>query len=200
MSAFDSFDKTTQETLVELEKTQKEFWNIDRETADFLFDLIVKSNSKNILEIGTSNGYSAIWLSNALKKTGGALTTIEFWDKRQTVAKKNIEKCSLKDRVEFRLGSASVVLDNIEQEFKEGKRELFDFIFIDANKSEYVEYFKKVHPLLKDGGIIAADNTLSHAKKCEPYIQALEEHPDYTSKMYNFEAGLFLSNKKTKRV
>ena len=178
-----------------LEKTQKEFWNIDRNTANFLNMLIKIHNSKNALEIGTSNGYSGIWLADALKHTGGKLTTIEFWDKRQSVARENFRLCNVDDIIETKLGSALLILDEMSGEIEQGLREPFDFIFIDANKLEYIQYFHKVDPLLKSGGIIAADNTISHAKKVEPYLKALVEHPSYQNQMLNFEAGLFVSLK-----
>ena len=92
-----TFDKTTQDILIELEKTQKEFWNISRVTAEFLYNLIVESKSQNVIEVGTSNGYSGIWIAKALKKTGGKLTTIEFYDKRLDIAKENFEKCGVSD-------------------------------------------------------------------------------------------------------
>ena len=178
------FKNESQNVLLELEKTQKEFWNIDRATANFLNMLIKIHNSKNVLEIGTSNGYSGIWLADALKHTKGKLTTIEFWEKRQSVAIENFKKCGLNDIIEPHLGSAL-----------EGIRNPFDFIFIDANKLEYIEYFHKVDPLLRTGGLIAADNTISHAKKVEPYLKELLEHPSYQNQMLNFEAGLFVSYK-----
>ena len=93
------------------------------------------------------------------------------------------------------MGSALVILDEMGGEIKQGTREPFDFIFIDANKLEYIEYFHKIDPLLKQGGIIAADNTISHAKKVEPYLNALLEHPRYQNQMLYFEAGLFVSYK-----
>lgn len=88
---FENFDKTTQNTLIELEKTQHQFWNISRVTAEFLYSLIRTQKSKNVLEIGTSNGYSGIWLGKAVKSTGGHLTTIEFYDKRLDIAKENFK-------------------------------------------------------------------------------------------------------------
>ena len=189
------FDKTTENILTNLEKTQKNFWNISRVTGEFLYTLIQAANCKNALEIGTSNGYSGIWLGKALKKTGGHLTTIEFWDKRQSVAKENFRLCNVEDIIETKLGSALLILDEMSSEIEQGLREPFDFIFIDANKLEYIEYFHKIDPLLKSGGIIAADNTISHAKKVEPYLKALVEHPSYQNQMLNFEAGLFVSLK-----
>ena len=83
----ENFDKETQKVLLELEKTQKQFWNISRVTAEFLYTLICDKKAKSVLEVGTSNGYSGIWLGKAVKKTGGHLTTIEFYDKRLDVAK-----------------------------------------------------------------------------------------------------------------
>ncbi len=81
------FDKTTQDILIELEKTQRDFWNISRPTALFLFNLIKNEGLKCGLEVGTSNGYSGIWLSTALKANGGTLDTIEFYEKRYSIAR-----------------------------------------------------------------------------------------------------------------
>ncbi len=195
MQVLKEFHTNAQKILLGLEKTQKEFWNIDRDTANFLNMLVKIHNSKNALEIGTSNGYSAIWLADALRHTGGKLTTIEFWDKRQSIAKENFKLCNVDDVIETKLGSALLLLDEMSCEVKQGLREPFDFIFIDANKLEYIEYFHKIDPILKTGGLIAADNTISHAKKVEPYLKALIEHPAYQNQMLNFEAGLFVSLK-----
>jgi predicted O-methyltransferase YrrM len=89
------FCEKTEEILHNLEQTAKDFWNIDRESANFLNMLIKALNVKNALELGTSNGYSGIWIANALKETGGKLTTIEFWDKRLNVALDNFKKARL---------------------------------------------------------------------------------------------------------
>ena len=188
-------DSKTSAILTDLEKTAEYFWNVSHQTGNFISMLIKATGAKNVLELGTSNGYSAIWLADALRHTGGKLTTIEFWDKRQSVAKENFKICKVDSLIEPLLGSALAILDEMGSEVKQGTREPFDFIFIDANKLEYIEYFHKIDPLLKFGGIIAADNTISHAKKVEPYIKALEEHPNYQNQMLNFEAGLFLSYK-----
>ena len=91
------FDKITSETLAELEKTQKEFWNIPRKTGVLINTFIKMMNVQNALEIGTSNGYSGLWISKALKETGGKLTTIEFYEKRQSVAIENFIKCGVND-------------------------------------------------------------------------------------------------------
>jgi len=81
--------------LKELEKTSTDFWNIAPETANFLNMLIKISNSKNAVEVGTSNGYSGVWLAKALKVTGGKLTTIEYYEKRIALALENFKKCEV---------------------------------------------------------------------------------------------------------
>ena len=113
----DTFDKTTQEILMELEKTQKQFWNISRPTAEFLYNLIVDSKAQSVIEVGTSNGYSGIWIGKALKKTGGKLTTIEFYDKRLDIAKENFEKCGVSDVIETKKGDGATGLSG----FKSGR-------------------------------------------------------------------------------
>ena len=77
------FDKTTADVLTELEKTQKEFWNIPRKTGILINTFIKMMNIQSALEIGTSNGYSGIWIGKALKHTGGRLKTIEYYDKNK---------------------------------------------------------------------------------------------------------------------
>ena len=72
------FDEQTENKLAELESTQKDFWNISRITGEFLYSLIIANKTKSAIEVGTSNGYSGIWIGKALKRTGGVLRTIEF--------------------------------------------------------------------------------------------------------------------------
>ena len=136
------FSPKTLNLLSELDKTREDFWNVDNGSANFLSILIKINNSKNALEIGTSNGYSTIWLANALKTTGGKLTTIEFWDNRLNVAIENFKKAGVENIIESRLGQAVMILE--EMAYSKNPP-LFDFVFIDANKSEYIKYFKLIH-------------------------------------------------------
>ena len=180
-------DKTTNEVLVELEKTAHDFWNISRQTANFLSILIKSTNTKNVLEIGTSNGYSGIWLAKALKVTGGRLITVEFWDKRLCVAQENFKKCGVDDIITTKLGSACDILPTLDEKF--------DLVFIDANKSEYIKYFDIIHPKLSKGGLIAADNVTSHAEKVQPFVEKISSHPEYQTQILDLPAGLLLALK-----
>ena len=189
------FDEEVEKILSSLEKTRCEFWNLDRPSANFLNMLIKINNSKNVLEIGTSNGYSGIWILEALKETKGKFTTIEFWEKRQRVARKNFEIYKKDVFIEPKIGSAIVVLQDLENEIRSSKREKYDFIFIDANKKEYVDYFEYADKILKIGGIILADNILTHYEKTLPYINLLFENKNYQSQILDIGAGMMISRK-----
>jgi len=183
------FDETTEEVLASLEETQKSFWNISRVTAEFLYTFIKGANCKNVVEVGTSNGYSGIWIGKALKETGGHLTTIEFWEKRFSIARQNFDTCGVGDVITIVQGSACDVLKDFPENFK------IDFAFVDANKKEYVDYFNLIHPHLNVGGFIACDNVLSHEEKTQTFIDAINNHPDYENVVLNLPAGLSLGRK-----
>ena len=185
-----TYSENIEEKLHELEKTQKNYWNIARETANFLSILIKTANSKNVLEIGTSNGYSAIWLALALKETNGHLTTIEYWEKRQSIARENFKICGVDSLITPIIGSA---FDVMEEMLKNGQK--FDFIFMDANKEEYIGYFEYADKMLEKGGIITADNVLSHELKVKPFVDEIMSRPDYQTEILNLPAGLLLARK-----
>ena len=189
------FDKTTEEILSNLEKTKNSFWNLDRECANFLNTLIKIKNAKNVLEIGTSNGYSGIWILKALKETKGKLTTVEYWEKRQSVARANFLKCVPEVYAESKIGAAVIVLEDMLDEIKQNKTQKFDFVFIDANKKEYIEYFELIDKMINKGSVILADNILTHYKKVEDYVNALFDNPSYQSQILPFGAGMMLSYK-----
>jgi len=185
----EKFDAITQETLLNLETTQRDFWNISRQTAEFLYNTIVNEGFVSGIEVGTSNGYSGIWLGKAFKKNGGKFSTIEFYEKRYAIAKANFEKCNVIDVVTIRPGEAIKVLEYLPEDLK------FDFAFVDANKRESVDYFKLIHPHLKKGGIYTCDNVLSHKEKVQTYIDAINAHPDYLHTILDLPAGLSYARK-----
>lgn len=173
----------------ELEKTQHEFWNISRQTAEFISMLIKISGVKNVLEIGTSNGYSALWIADALKEAGknGHLTTIEFYEKRQCIARENIEKCGLSEFVTFEQGRALEILEQLNF--------VPDLVFIDANKSEYIQYFDLLKDKLEKGAIILADNVVSHAAKVDDFLEEIKNDERYQSQVLDLPAGLLMAYK-----
>ena len=180
-------DEITSQTLAELEKTQKEFWNIPRKTGVLINMFIKMMNIKSVLEIGTSNGYSGLWIAKALKQTGGRLTTIEFYEKRQSVAMANFEKCGVADIVRPLQGSACDILESLVPEEK------FDFVFIDANKREYVKYFELVKPHLTEKALIIADNITSHAEKVQTFIDAVDADDEFQYEIVELPGGILIA-------
>lgn len=180
-------DETTNNIMAELEATQKQFWNIPRQTGVMLNMFIKMMNSESALEIGTSNGYSGLWLSKALKTTGGHLTTIEFYEKRQSVAIENFEKCGVDDIITPIQGSAIMILENLPPEQK------FDFVFVDANKQEYIKYFNLIKPHLTQKCMIAADNILSHAEKVKPFVDAIDADDEFQYEILELPGGLLVA-------
>ena len=183
------FDEVTALTLAELEKTQKEFWNIPRKTGVLINTFIKMMNIQSALEIGTSNGYSGLWISKALKTTGGKLTTIEYYEKRQSVAIENFRKCGVLDIVRPLQGSACDVIQSLD------KDEKFDFVFIDANKREYVQYFELIKPHLTEKALIIADNITSHAEKVQTFIDAVDADPDFQYEIVEVPGGILIAYK-----
>ena len=181
------FDEITAKTLEELEKTQKDFWNIPRKTGVLLNMFIKMMNVKSALEIGTSNGYSGIWLSKALKETNGKLTTIEYYEKRQSVAIENFKKCGVIDIVRPIQGSACEILESFNE------NEKFDFVFIDANKREYVKYFELVKPHLTEKALIVADNITSHAEKVQTFIDAVDKDDEFQYEIVEVPGGILVA-------
>ena len=180
-------DEITNNVMAELEKTQKDFWNVPRKTGVMLNMFIKMMNIQNALEIGTSNGYSGLWLSKALKQTGGHLTTIEFYEKRQVIALENFKTCGVDDIITSLQGSALDIIRDFPPEVK------FDFVFIDASKREYIQYFNLVKPHLTKRCMITADNIISHAEKVQDFVAAVDADDEFQSEIVELPGGLLVA-------
>lgn len=130
-------------------------WNVPESDGRRLYDLIVKNNYKSALEIGTSTGRSTIWIAWALSKTGGRLITIEIDAQRHRKALNNFEKAGLSDIIDARLADAHDLVKDLPGPF--------DFIFCDADKDWYTNYFVALYPKLAVGGCYVAHNVSDRA-------------------------------------
>jgi predicted O-methyltransferase YrrM len=151
---------------------------VDRKTGELLHDFIKEKNPKNVLEIGTSIGYSSIWIASALKK-GAKLTTIDRWSERFEKALVFFKKSKL--NINFIEGNALEIIPKL--------KEKFDVVFLDATKSEYLKYIELLakNKKLNNDALILADNTISHADKMKDFLEFAEKHGAKTIKT---KAGL----------
>ncbi|MHC4521252.1 MAG: O-methyltransferase [Planctomycetota bacterium] len=124
--------------------------NVPESDGKLLHDLIVKHRYQNALEIGTSTGHSTLWLAWACSKTGGMVTTIEIDEDRHRQAVANLAEAGLRHYVDARLANAHELVRQLEGPF--------DFVFSDADKEWYKNYFVDVYPKLKVGGCFTAHN------------------------------------------
>ncbi|MFA5947509.1 MAG: class I SAM-dependent methyltransferase [Candidatus Gracilibacteria bacterium] len=182
-------DNKIKSLLLELEKTSHIYWNIPRETGLFLNILAKTIKAKNILEIGTSNGYSGIFLAEAMSKTSGHLYTIESHKKeRFYLAQKNFKTSGLSKYITQVLGHAPEAIPSHPKHF--------DMIFLDATKFEYIKYLEEIIPRTKKESIIIADNINSHRKSLLPYIKKIRSLKSFSTFLYPLGSGILVSVKK----
>lgn len=115
--------------------------------------------ARTILEIGTLGGYSAIWMAQALPPDG-QLVTLEHNPDHARIARDNLARAGLAERVDIQVGTALDLLPALKQQVDMGTRPPFDLVFIDADKPPYVEYFQWARQMARPGALIIADNTL----------------------------------------
>ena len=175
--------------LKELELTRKTYFNISPQTGKFLNLLIKDRKFKTILEIGTSNGYSGLWIAEALSHTEGHLYTIESHEKdRYHLAKKTFSSSGLNAYITLILGHAPKAIP------KEPKH--FDMTFFDATKYEHIDYFKTIEHRIKKGGMIITDNAISHKKDLREYFDNIKNNPNWKNYTLHLGSGLLISIKK----
>ena len=148
------------------------------------YNIMLKSiHAKNILEIGMSVGYSGLWFADAIMSNtkDGQIITIDREQFKIDSATRNFEEAGVSSLIKIREGEARKILHEIKEEFGEN---YFDFIFIDADKESYIEYFDLCLPLVRKGGIIAADNILFPERFNEmmaDYLSHVRNNPNVQS-------------------
>ena len=148
------------------------------------YNIMLKSiHAKNILEIGMSVGYSGLWFADAIMSNtqDGQIITIDREQFKIDSATRNFEEAGVSSLIKIREGEARKILHEIKEEFGEN---YFDFIFIDADKESYIEYFDLCLPLVRKGGIIGADNILFPERFNEmmaDYLSHVRSNPNVQS-------------------
>jgi predicted O-methyltransferase YrrM len=135
----------------------------------FLHTLVLARRPRTIVEAGTSGGYSTIWLATAARRAGGTVTTLEIDPVKIAAASANLRDAGVDDVATIVQGDAFAWL--------RARQEPIDFFFLDAEKEDYLAYFDLIVPLLPPGGVLVADNMLSHARELAPFQERAMRDP-----------------------
>ena len=164
---------------------------ITKETGELLNMIIRLKNAKNMLEVGMSVGYSTIWCAEAIMENQGNIITIEQNPKKIKRARENFQDAHVTDTITIQEGLAMQVLRELS--LQEKYKEFFDFVLIDADKENVIEYFDMILPMVSVGGVIITDNMLypekyrEDMKKYALHIQANQNVRTITSPIGNGE-------------
>ena len=162
------------------------FRNVEPPTAELLGVLIRATGARRILELGTSNGYSTIWLADAAQATGGSVVSVEVDSERTELARENLRRAGLEDRVELRTEDAAATLArSADAEW--------EFVFLDAERPAYPGYLRDLVRTLTPGGVLAVDNVESHAHELVEFTSLIEAEPELTQTVVPVGAGLRLA-------
>jgi predicted O-methyltransferase YrrM len=160
--------------------------NLERQTAELIRALIVGRQPQRILEIGASNGYSTIWLAASVAP-GGRVTSIDRDPRKLQMAKKNLDRAGLLDRVELLPGNASQVIAGVDGPI--------DVVFFDADRFSAPEQLALLLPKLSPNALLLADNALSHPEEIAGYLAAIRELTDFEHTIVPVGKGLSIAHR-----
>jgi len=159
--------------------------NVEPDTAALLALLIRATSAQRVLELGTSNGYSTLWLADALRSTGGRLVSVDTYAARSAQAADNLARAGVADLVELRVQDAGEAL-------RSSPDAAWDFIFLDAERPAYPDYWPELVRALRPGGVLAVDNVLSHAAEVASFRALVSSDPRVSQALAPTGAGLLL--------
>jgi predicted O-methyltransferase YrrM len=166
--AKDDNEQKVFDVLENILKSQR-YRNVPPQDGRFMRIVTEAMNAKNVVEIGTSTGYSGIWFGLALQKTGGKLTTYEIDAGRAATARENFKKAGMADIITLVLGDAHEKVKDL--------KDPIDILFLDADKEGYIDYLNKLLPLVRPGGLVLAHNI--NPRMADPkYMKAITTNPN----------------------
>jgi predicted O-methyltransferase YrrM len=189
-----SLDEKVRKFLSESQGTWYDL-NVPAEDGKLLYDLIIKNRYRNALEIGTSTGHSGIWIAWALSKTGGKLITIEIDEARHKTAIENFKKAGLSDFIDARLANAHELVKELKGPF--------DFVFSDADKDWYTNYFIDADTKLIVGGCFTAHNISERSRGYgggqAAFLEYIRNKKNYETTINSSGGGLSISYKRASK-
>ena len=162
--------------------------NITPDTGAFLAVLVKAAQARRILEIGTSNGYSTLWLADAAAGIGGAVVTVEMAPAKIAMARANFARAGLANRIDQREGDAGALLAGLDDA-------AFDLVFLDSQRSAYLAWWPDLKRVLRAGGLLVVDNASSHAGEMADFTAAVRADGGFTTSLVPVGKGEFLAVK-----
>jgi predicted O-methyltransferase YrrM len=158
---------------------------VEPTTGRFLFSLVAPQADCEVLEIGGSRGYSTVWLAAGVRHLGGRVLSVEQDPRKIDAWRRNIAEAGLEDSADLVEGDAKEAVPAID--------DVFDIVFLDAEKDDYEELFGLARTKLETGALVVADNVLSHQETLGAYSQARQADPTLSSVTVPLDRGLELS-------
>ena len=159
--------------------------NVEPESAQLLSVLVRATGARAVLELGTSNGYSTVWLADAVRATGGRLTTVDIDAGRSDRAAANLDRARLRPYVELRVEDAAESL----RASRDGQ---WDMIFLDAERPAYTTYWDDLQRTVRPGGLLAVDNVISHAEQVADFRAQVGDSKGVSEALAPTGAGVLL--------
>jgi predicted O-methyltransferase YrrM len=170
------------------EDRSRRMHNITRDTGEFLAVLVRATAARRVLEIGTSNGYSTLWLAEAAREIGGSVTTVEFAEYKIGLASANFARSGL-------LPFITLVQDDAGRLLQRTDQSAYDLVFLDSDRAEYPGWWPHLRRVLRPGGLLVTDNATSHAEQMAPFIALVTADPEFATCLVPVGNGEFLAVK-----
>jgi predicted O-methyltransferase YrrM len=162
--------------------------NITRDTGEFLSVLVRAMQAQRILEVGSSNGYSTLWLASAARAVEGSVTTVEKSDYKVELAARNFARSGLDSVITQIHADAGPVLAGMEAA-------AFALIFLDSERGEYPGWWLDIKRILHPGGLLVVDNATSHAQQLAPFFALVKSDLEFMTSLVPVGNGEFLATK-----
>jgi predicted O-methyltransferase YrrM len=185
LAELEEFGKRNDATITE---RPRRMLNITRDTGEFLVVLIKAMRAARVLEIGTSNGYSTLWLARAARDVGGTVTTVEMAELKVGMAKANFARSGLAPFI-------AQVHDDAGQVLKRSADASYDLVFLDSERLEYPGWWPELRRVLRPGGLLVVDNATSHPEQMAPFVAIVAADATFTTSLVPVGNGEFLAVK-----
>ena len=185
LAELEEFGKASDSSVIE---RSRRMLNITHDTGEFLSVLIHVAQARRVLEIGTSNGYSTLWLASAARAVGGRVSTVEISEFKIELAAQNFAYSGLAEVITQIHDDAGLVLAGTGNA-------AFDLIFLDSERIEYPGWWPDIKRVLRPGGLLVVDNATSHAGQLAPFVSLVKADPEFVTCLVPVGNGEFLATR-----